>query len=94
MIEKLALISVLSSLATEGTKKLLDETHLKYSCNVLASIVSVFVTLGVQLYVSMPNVSQIGYKELSETFALMFLSFLTATVGYDKVAQLLGQMKK
>lgn len=93
MIEKLALISVLSSLATEGVKKLLEETKMKYSCNVLASILSVVITLGVQMYMLAPNASQIGAGELSETFALMFLSFLTATVGYDKVTQLLGQIK-
>ena len=94
MVEKLALISVLSSLATEGVKKLLDETKMKYSSNALASIISVVMTLGVQMYLIAPNAAQIGSKELSETFALMLLSFLTATVGYDKVTQLLGQIKK
>ena len=94
MVEKLALISVLSSLTTEGVKKLLDETKMKYSSNALASIISVVMTLGVQMYYIAPNAAQIGSKELSETFALMLLSFLTATVGYDKVTQLLGQIKK
>ena len=41
----LAVISVLSSLATEGIKKLLNEKQGKYSANFIAVIVAVVLTI-------------------------------------------------
>lgn len=88
----LAAISAFTTLTTEAVKKLLDDAHLSYSANLLAAVISVILTI----------FSSIGYiviKEIQptlatgfEVLALMFLSFLCATLGFDKIKQTLNQL--
>ena len=93
LITALALISVLTSLTVEALKKILDEKHMNYSSNLLAVIVSTILTVamcvGYTLYFGEPFTIQ----KVIIMIALVFLSFLSATVGYDKVRQLLEQFK-
>ena len=88
----LTVISVLTSLTVEGMKKLLDEQKKKYSCNILAIEVAFGITIiGSFMYIvwnSIPVTPQV----IVTVIALVFLSFLVATVGYDKVKQLLKQI--
>lgn len=88
----LAILSTLTSLAVEGVKKVLDEKQVKYSSNLLAVIVSVIFTLIVSIlyviYNSIPFTPQI----IVIIIALMIFSFLSATVGYDKVKQMIQQL--
>lgn len=93
MIEKLALISVLTSLGTEGVKKLLDETKIKYSSNVLASIISVILSIGVQWYTCIDKNAAMTTHDISQLVALILLSFLTSTVGYDKVVKSIKDLR-
>ena len=90
----LALLSAFTSLVVEGVKKLLDEKGVHYSSNLLAVIVSVVSTLIV-------SILYIVYKEIPFSaqvvvivIALMIFSFLSATVGYDKIKQLIEQLGK
>lgn len=86
----LMIVSVFTALTTQAIKALLGDR--KYSSNVLAACVSVFLSLFVS----------IGYMIFTETafsaqivvciIALMYLSFLAATVGYDKVVQAIKQI--
>jgi len=86
----LMIVSVFTVLTTQAIKTLLGDR--KYSSNILAAIVSVFLSLFVS----------IGYMIFTETafsaqivvciIALMYLSFLAATVGYDKVVQAIKQI--
>lgn len=93
LITALALISVLTSLTVEALKKIFDEKHINYSSNLLAVIVSTVLTIalcvGYVLYFGIPFTIQ----TVIIMIALVFLSFLSATVGYDKVVQLLKQIK-
>lgn len=88
----LVAISVLTSLVVEAIKKVIGEDK-KYSPNVLAMIVSVVVSVlviaGYLLYYSIPFTTQIAVVSV----ALIILSFLCATLGYDKVIQTLKQIK-
>lgn len=93
MIEKLALISVLTSLCTEGVKKLLDDTKIKYSSNVLASIISVILSIGVQWYTCIDKNAAMTPHDVSQLVALILLSFLTSTVGYDKVVKSIKDLR-
>lgn len=90
IITALALISVLTSLTVEALKKLFGEAITSY--NLLAAIVSVILTIGVSIgyliYTGTTFTAQIGVVIV----ALMFLSFLASTVGYDKVVQMLKQI--
>ena len=93
LVTALALISVLTSLTVEALKKIFDEKHINYSSNLLAVIVSTVLTIalcvGYVLYFGIPFTIQ----TVIIMIALVFLSFLSSTVGYDKVVQLLKQIK-
>ena len=90
----LAILATFTSLVVEGVKKLLDEKGVHYSSNLLAVIVSVVSTLIVSIlyivYTSTPFTAQV----VVIVIALMIFSFLSATVGYDKIKQLVEQMGK
>jgi len=93
LLSALALISVLTSLTVEAIKKILNEKKVEYSSNLLAVIVSTILTValcvGYTLYFGEP----FSIQKVIIMIALTFLSFLSATVGYDKVRQLLEQFK-
>lgn len=92
LLSALALISVLTSLTVEAIKKILNEKQVEYSSNLLAVIVSTILTVamcvGYTLYFDEPFTIQ----KVIIMIALVFLSFLSATVGFDKVKQLFEQM--
>ena len=89
----LTAISILTSLAVQGIKTILDERGKTYSSTILAVEVSAGITvIGSILYIiyrSIPITPQV----IVVIIALTFLSFLCATVGYDKVVQALMQIK-
>ena len=92
IVTALTIISVLTSLTVEAIKKILNEKHIDYSANLLAVIVSTVLTvaicIGYILYWGVP----ITVQNIVVIIALVFLSFLSSTVGYDKVVQLLKQI--
>lgn len=92
LLSALAVISVLTSLAVEGIKKILDERGQKYSSNILAVVVALAITvIGSCMYIiymSVPVTPQI----IVTIIALAFLAFLAATAGYDKLCQALKQL--
>lgn len=94
LLSALALISVLTSLTVEAIKKILNEKQVEYSSNLLAVIVSTMLTValcvGYTFYFGEPFTIQ----KVIIMIALTFLSFLSATVGYDKVKMLIEQLGK
>lgn len=90
----LTVISVLTSLTTEGIKKLLDEQKIKYAPNLLAAAVSVIFTILASVCYVVYTGEGVTAQIIIECVVMVFLSFLIATVGYDKVIQAIGQIKK
>lgn len=90
----LLIISGVTSLTTEGVKKLLDEKQIKYSSNLLAAVISVFAAIIVSLFYLVFTDTEITAKVCVEVLALIYGGFLIATVGYDKVMQTFGQIAK
>lgn len=89
----LLIVSVFTNLTVEGVKKLLDGTKVKYSSNVLAAILSVIIACAVcAIYIVMTD-TVFTLKIGVEIAVLMYLGFLVATVGYDKVMQMIQQIK-
>lgn len=90
LITALALISAMTSLTVEALKKLLGDTIKSY--NLLAAIVAIVLTIlvsvGYLIYTGTAFTAQIGVIMA----ALVFLSFLSSTVGYDKVMQMIKQI--
>lgn len=89
----LAGIAGLTSLTVQALKKLLDEKEVKYSSNLLAVIVSVVLTAAVSVGYIIYNSIAVTPQVVITAIALMYLSFLSATVGFDKVKQLIEQMR-
>jgi len=89
----LVLVSVITSLMTEAIKKLLDEQGKEYKPNVLAVIISICISIltvvGYVLYMGIAFTVQVAVIVV----VLIILSFLCATVGYDKVIQTISQIK-
>ena len=83
-------ISVLTTLTVEAIKKLLGDK--KYSANLLAAMVAVVLSIAVCVcyivYYSVAITSQV----IVTILAMVFLSFLASTVGFDKVKQMLQQL--
>lgn len=90
----LTAITLFSSLLTEAIKKVLDEENKKYSANILviiiSSIVSVLYGVGYIVY----NQVNITPQLIIEILILCIMSFLCATLGYDKVIQSISQIRK
>lgn len=93
MTTALLSVSLLTNLTVEGIKKLLDGTNAKYSSNVLAAILSTILSGAVcAIYLIMNDIG-FSVKIGVEIVVLMYLGFLVATVGYDKVIQTLKQLQ-
>lgn len=89
----LLIVSVVTNLTVEGFKKLLDGTTVKYSSNFLAAISSVIIACAVcGIYIIMNDIV-FSLKVGVEIVILMYLGFLTSTVGYDKVVQMIKQIQ-
>ena len=91
-VTALIAVSLLTSLTVEGLKKLLSDAKKTYKPNVLAAIVSVcWAVLATVLYVIYFNV-EVTSQVIVTGIALVILSFLCSTCGYDKVIQTLKQI--
>lgn len=92
MTTGLLIVSLVTNLTVEGIKKLLEETKVKYSSNILAAILSVIIACAVcAIYLIMTD-TVFTLKIGVEVVVLMYLGFLVATVGYDKVIQTIKQI--
>lgn len=89
----LLVVSLLTNATVEGIKKLLNGTKISYSSNLLAAITSMAIALAVSSIYLVMNDIGFTVKVGVEIIILMYLSFLTSTVGYDKVVQMIGQIR-
>jgi len=89
----LLVCSTITGLLTEAVKRLCEEHGLNYYANTLAGIdaavVSVLVGVGYVLFTGTDVTSQV----VISIIALIFMSWLCAMVGYDKVVQAISQFK-
>lgn len=87
----LMIISPLTTLVVEAIKKILAEHNRKYRANTLAAIVSTILSAAIGVgYVIFTN-GQFTVQIIICIIALVFMSWLCAMVGYDKV---IGLFKK
>ena len=87
----LMIVAVITNLTVEGIKKLLNETSIKYSSNVLAAVIIAGAVCVIYLIM---NDTVFTLKIGVEIVVLMYLGFLISTVGYDKVIQMLKQIQE
>lgn len=77
MTTALLIVSLVTNLTVEGIKKLLNETTIKYSSNVLAAVVAVLMSCAVCVIYLIMNDVAFTLKVGVEVCILMYLSFLT-----------------
>lgn len=89
----LLLVSTFTGLATEAMKNVLVEHNKPYHANTLAGIIALILSSATGIgYVV---VTDIGFTApaVMSIISLVFISWLCAMVGYDKVIQTISQIK-
>lgn len=90
----LLIVSTLTSLGTEAIKKILTEYKVDYKANTLAGIVAMIIGAGVGIGYFVISEAAITASAVVCIVALIFMCWLCAMVGYDKVIQAIAQFKK
>lgn len=89
----LLITSVLTGLVTEAVKKILSEYNVTYRANTLAGLVAFVLSsaigAGYIVITGAAFTSQIAVCLVAQ----IFMSWLCAMVGYDKVVQAISQFK-
>lgn len=93
MMTALLAVSLFTNLTVEGIKKLLNGTTVKYSSNILAAVVSALIAIAVSVVYMIMGDIVFTVKIGVEIVVLVYLSFLTSTVGYDKIVQAIKQIQ-
>lgn len=88
-----ALIAALTTATVEALKKLLDDKKISYSPNALAAVVSIILALASSAGYLIYTGTAFSWKILVVIVAIAYLSFLSAMIGFDKLKQMLAQLK-
>lgn len=94
LVIALLIVSILTNLTVEGIKKIADKRAANYSANMLAAVTSVVLSAALSVGYLVWTETAFNAKIAVELIALMYLSFLVATNGYDKVIQAIKQIKE
>lgn len=88
----LLVVSIFTSLAVEAVKKIAGEKY-NASSNIVAGIIAIVLGLAVGIFYCV--MAQIAFTTqiVVVLIALVFLSWLCAMIGYDKVIQAINQVK-
>lgn len=89
----LLLTSILTGLTTEGVKKILTDLNKTYRANVLAGIVATILSAAIGISYVVVNGLGFTASTIVCLIAQVFMSWLCAMVGYDKVIQAISQFK-
>ena len=89
----LLIVSTFTGLVTEAIKKVLTEHDVNYRANTLAGVCALILSAVVGVcYVLLTN-STFTTEAIVYIVGLVFLSWLCAMIGYDKVVQAISQFK-
>lgn len=89
----LVVMSALVGLVTEAVKKILSEFNVKYYANTLAGIVSLVLSTLIGVCYVVVAGSAFTAQVVVGIITFVFMSWLCAMVGYDKVIQTIAQFK-
>lgn len=89
----LLVVSILTNLTVQGIKGALNKKNANYSANVMAAVISVVLSVALSAGYLVWTETALNAKIVVEVIVLMYLSFLVATNGYDKVIQGIKQMR-
>lgn len=86
--------SLFTSLTVEGIKKVTEGMQVKYSSNIVAAVVAIVLALAISCGYNAYAALAFDAKFWIAVCGLVFLSWLCAMVGYDKVIQAIAQLGK
>lgn len=89
----LLIVSTLTGLTTEAIKKWLQERNKSYYSNALAGYVAVGLSVVIGAAYVVLSGATLNAQMAVYLIALVFLSWLSAMVGYDKVVQAISQFR-
>lgn len=85
--------SVFTGLVTEAIKSILSEHNIAYRANTLAGIVALVLSSAIGFGYTILSGISLTSNIIVCWVALIFISWLCAMVGYDKVIQAISQFK-
>ncbi len=89
----LLIVSTLTGLVTEAVKKWLVERNKTYHANALAGYMAIIISVAIGVAYVILTETAFNAQMAVYLIALVFLSWLSAMVGYDKVIQAISQFK-
>lgn len=90
----LTILSVVTSLFTEGIKNFLDSIYFTYVSNILVLVIAIVVGgVGTAIFYMWNDIAWTSLNIIC-IFLMMCANWLGAMLGYDKVMQAITQMKK
>lgn len=90
----LLVVSAATGLTTEAVKVLLSSLNKEYRSNIIAGFVSIVLSLFTGISYVVFHGIEFTEQMIICVIALVFLSWLCAMVGYDKVIQTISQFIK
>lgn len=87
----LSAFSTITSLFTQGVKKILDEKKVAYASNVLVTIIACIVGIGGTAVYYILNSVEFDIANTTCMIVMGLASSLVAMTSYDKVIQAIGQ---
>lgn len=89
----LLIVSSVTNVTVEGLKKILDDLDVKYSSNLLAAVISTILSITIGIMYMITNDISFTMKVGVDIIVLTYLGFLTSTLGYDKIVQMIDQIR-
>ena len=89
----LLMVSTFTGLVTEAVKKWMQERGISYRANALAGYVAAVLAVAASVAYIILAGTMVNAQMAVYLIALVFLSWLAAMVGYDKVIQAISQFK-
>lgn len=89
----LLIVTSVTNVTVEGLKKILDDLDVKYSSNLLAAVTSTILSITIGIMYMITNDISFTMKVGVDIIVLTYLGFLTSTLGYDKIVQMIDQIR-
>ena len=89
----LFIVSSLTALTVEAIKKILEESKKTYRANILAGASAAIISVGVGAAYIIITETTLNERMAVYLIALVFLSWLSSMLGYDKVKQTIMQFR-
>lgn len=94
LLSGLFAVSVVVTLATEAIKKIFDELEVSYASNIVAGGTSLVISTAYSIGYAVLASITVDAKFIICIICLIFMSWLCAMLGYDKVVQAIKQIKE